>query len=212
MSETVSPDPPPAGEATAGATDPSPRPPRRRRWAEHELGELLTRAWHDAEPTVATEPEPGPAAAEPALDGAVPLPSGIAWEVDRLPSEAEGGIVGLLLNDPGGRGSEAGERGLDGADRGHDPRPVGAGWGTTRTGLDGPGTGLARLTEMLDHLPEEPLKRLTPDDVDVDAPSPAPPGVWFWGDDDIYPGKVPGASEPRHTARHRGVPKRRPSR
>jgi len=141
-------------------------------------------------------------------DDGRPLPSGIAWEVDRLPSEAEGGIVGLLLNDPGGRGPDSAGPGSDAADAGHDPRLLGAGWAAA-TGLEVPGSGLARLTEMLDHLPEEPPKRLTPDDVDVEAPLPAPPGVWFWGDDDIYPGKVPGASEPRHTARHRGVPKRR---
>jgi hypothetical protein len=212
MAETVSPEPPPAGEARAGAPDPSPRPPRRRRWAEHELGELLTRAWHDTEPAASNEPEPADTrAAGPGADDARALPSGIAWEVDRLPSEAEGGIVGLLLNDPGGRGSDAGDTGRDAADEGHDPRSLGAGWGTGG-GLDVPGSGLARLTEMLDHLPEEPAKRLTPDDVDVDAPSPAPPGVWFWGDDDIYPGKVPGVSEPRHTPRHHGVTKRRPSR
>src|SRR5580704_11720716 len=113
MTETVSPDPLPAGEATAGGTDPSPRPPRRRRWAEHELGELLTRAWHDSEPA-ANEPAPAETPpAEPVLDDTRPLPSGIAWEVDRLPSEAEGGIVGLLLNDPGGRGPDAGGVGLD---------------------------------------------------------------------------------------------------
>jgi len=37
----------------------------------------------------------------------------------------------------------------------------------------------------------------------VTAPSPAPPAVWFWGDDDIYPGKVPGAVEPRPAAKRR---------
>jgi hypothetical protein len=209
MAETVSPEPPPAGEARAGATDPSPRPPRRRRWAEHELGELLTRAWHDSEPAATNEAAAAETpAAEPVLDDTRPLPSGIAWEVDRLPSEAEGGIVGLLLNDPGGRGPDAGGIGLDASGDGPDARALGTGWGTTN-GLDVPGSGLARLTEMLDHLPEEPPKRLTPDDVDVDAPSPAPPGVWFWGDDDIYPGKVPGVSEPRHAPRHHGVTKRR---
>jgi hypothetical protein len=211
MAETVSPEPPPAGEATAGASDPSPRPPRRRRWAQHELGELLTRAWHDPEPGATNGPESAETpAAEPLVDDDRPLPSGIAWEVDRLPSEAEGGIVGLMLHDPGGRGPDA-DGSPDAVDAGHDPRPLGAGWGTAN-GLEVPGSGLARLTEMLDHLPEEPPKRLTPDDVDVDAPSPAPPGVWFWGDDDIYPGKVPGVSEPRHTPRHHGVTKRRPSR
>ncbi len=142
-------------------------------------------------------------------DDGRPLPSGIAWEVDRLPSEAEGGIVGLLLNDPGGRGP--------GRRRPRVPTPLTPGTTRGRSVRDGrrraasevPGSGLARLTEMLDHLPEEPPKRLTPDDVDVDAPVAGPSGVWFWGDDDIYPGKVPGASEARHTARHRGVAKRR---
>ena len=114
MTETVSPDPPPAGEATVGGTDPSPRPPRRRRWAEHELGELLTRDLARHRAGGVDRPRPGralgrpagagpPPGGEPGSDDGRPLPSGIAWEVDRLPSEAEGGIVGLLLNDPGGR-------------------------------------------------------------------------------------------------------------
>src|SRR5579862_5769914 len=59
----------------------------RSRWAQQELGELLGPSW-------AEDPSPRP---EP--------PAGAAlWEVERLPSEAEGGIVGLLL---GGRDAPA---------------------------------------------------------------------------------------------------------
>ena len=55
------------------------------------------------------------------------------------------------------------------------------------------GGGRARLSEMLDHLPTEPTPRLRPEDVHIDMPAVAPVAIWFWGDDDIYPGCVPGA-------------------
>lgn len=172
------------------AGDPSPRPPRRRRkWAEHELGELLGRAWGD---DVASGPDqpaaPGGAAAP--SDGP---PAGAArWEVERLPSEAEGGVVGLLLGgraEPAPAPAIAPEVGLD--DETPDP--------------DGPVRGRARLNDMIDRLPTEPVHRVTPDEVDVADPELAPPVVWFWGDDDIYPGKVPGIAQPVGVRR----PKRR---
>jgi len=56
---------------------------------------------------------------------------------------------------------------------------------------------------MLDGLPEEPTPRLTPHDVDVETPDPAPPAVWIWGDVDIYPDRVPGPSEARAGRRRR---------
>ncbi|MFI5040662.1 MAG: hypothetical protein ACHQNA_02225, partial [Acidimicrobiales bacterium] len=68
-------------------------------------------------------------------------------------------------------------------------------WGLA-AGTDVPGTGLARLNEMLDQLPETATSRVTPEDVDVESLNPAPPAVWFWGDDDIYPGKVSGVGDP----------------
>jgi hypothetical protein len=143
----------------------------RSRWAQQELGELLGPAW-------AEEPAPQPQ----------PPPGGALWEVERLPSEAEGGVVGLLL---GGRQEDAppGEP-ADPADTAADPP------------LTAP-SGMARLTELLDHLPQESIPRVTPDDVDVAAPLPAPPAVWFWGDDDIYPGKVPGVVEARPAPKRR---------
>jgi hypothetical protein len=106
-----------------------------------------------------------------------------------MPSAAEGGIVGLLLS--GGKNGEP------------DPEErLVAAWDEA-TATEAPGSGLARLTEMLDHLPAEPAPRLTPDDVEVPAPAQAPPAVWFWGDDDIYPGKVPGVVEARPSPRRR---------
>lgn len=131
----------------APSADPSPRPARRKRkWAEHELGELLGRAWGEDRP-----------------------PSSTPWEVERMPSEAEGGVVGLLLGDQR-EASEARE--------------------------DGPAPGRAQLNDMIDRLPSEAPARVTAADVDLDDPTLAPPVVWFWGDDDIYPGKVPGVAQP----------------
>jgi hypothetical protein len=140
----------------------------RNRWAQQELGELLGPAWAEEPPPVA--------------------PSAALWEVERMPSEAEGGVVGLLLS---GRRDEAPVA-----------EPADA---LPPMALSAP-SGMARLTELLDHLPQDAISRVTPDDVDVAAPSPAPPAVWFWGDDDIYPGKVPGVVEARPS---RQAPKRR---
>jgi hypothetical protein len=154
----------------------------RSRWAQEELGELLGPSWLE-------EPKPEPEATTAPTD---PPPSGAIWEIERMPSEAEGGVVGLLMN---------GRR--DGAQ----PPPAAAASGSWSDSLpDAPASGMARLTEMLDHLPTDSVTRLTPDDVDVTTTAPAPPGVWFWGDDDIYPGKVPGV-----VGTH-AVSKRRPRR
>ncbi len=144
----------------------------RSRWAQHELGELLGQSWS---PSPAEEPSPR--ADAPA--------GGSLWEVERLPSEAEGGVVGLLL---GGRRDEAAADPVEDAG----------------AALAGPSpSGMARLTELLDHLPQDAITRVTPDDVDVAAPRPAPPAVWFWGDDDIYQGKVPGVVEGRTAPKRR---------
>jgi len=132
----------------------------RNRWAQHELGELLGPVWTTIEEPAPPDPPPG----------------GALWEVERLPSEDEGGVVGLLL------GSHR-----DDAPALEAPEVAPA----------APPSGMARLTELLDHLPQDAVTRMTPDDVDVHAPSPAPPAVWFWGDDDIYPGKVPGVVDGR---------------
>jgi hypothetical protein len=144
----------------------------RNRWAQQELGELLGPSW-------SSSPADEPARPDAPAGGAL-------WEVERLPSEAEGGVVGLLL---GGRRDEVvTEAPLD----------------ETASALAGPGqSGMARLTELLDHLPQDAITRVTADDVDVAAPLPAPPAVWFWGDDDIYPGKVPGVVEGRAAPRRR---------
>jgi hypothetical protein len=158
------------------------------RWAQQELGDLLSPSWLDP---AAADDSAGTAPVAPAttLSAAEPPASGAIWEVERMPSEAEGGVVGLLLGGP----------------REDPPAPaadrVTAAW--DGAGADAPSSGLARLAEMLDHLPADPV-RVTPDDVEVATTAPAPPGVWFWGDDDIYPGKVPGAMEIRPAPRRRG--------
>ncbi|HVM66267.1 MAG TPA: hypothetical protein VMU14_15470 [Acidimicrobiales bacterium] len=168
----------------------------RSRWAQQELGELLGPSWTEepaaeapGAPSWADDPAPDPANGPSwAEEPAPPAASGALWEVERMPSEAEGGVVGLLL---GGR------RDKDPVAEPADSLPPMA--------LNAP-SGMARLTELLDHLPQDAVARVTPDDVDVAAPSPAPPAVWFWGDDDIYPGKVPGVVEARPA---RPGPKRR---
>ena len=158
------------------------------RWAQQELGDLLTPGWLD--PTAPEEAAPAaPVAPATTVSSPEPPSSGAIWEVERMPSEAEGGVVGLLLGGP----------------REDPPAPaadrVTAAW--DGAGTDTPASGMARLAEMLDHLPADPV-RITPDDVEVATAAPAPPAVWFWGDDDIYPGKVPGAMETRPAPKRRG--------
>ena len=151
----------------------------RSRWAQQELGELLGPSWLDDAPV------PAEASATPVE----PPASGAIWEVERMPSEAEGGVVGLLLS---------GRR--DDSEPVPPERPAAA---ADPAWTDAAGSGMARLTEMLDHLPIGAVARLTPDDVEVATTAPAPPGVWFWGDDDIYPGKVPGVVETRVAPKRR---------
>ena len=151
----------------------------RSRWAQQELGELLGPSWLDEAPAPV---EASNAPVEPPAGGAI-------WEVERMPSEAEGGVVGLLLS---GRRDDGAPVPPDGA-----TAPTDGAW------ADAPASGMARLTEMLDHLPIGAVARLTPDDVEVATATPAPPGVWFWGDDDIYPGKVPGVVETRVAPKRR---------
>jgi hypothetical protein len=57
---------------------------------------------------------------------------------------------------------------------------------------------------MLEDLPDEPTPRMTPDDVHIDRPIVAPAAIWFWGDDDIYPGGTSGAGRPAPKAKARG--------
>jgi hypothetical protein len=64
-------------------------------------------------------------------------------------------------------------------------------------------SGRARLAEMLDDLPDEPTQRITADDVHVDRPVIAPAAIWFWGDDDIYPGRTSSATRSETTAARR---------
>jgi len=48
--------------------------------------------------------------------------------------------------------------------------------------------GRAMLAEMIEQLPSEPAPRVAPADIQLEGPVVAPVAVWFWGDDDIYPG------------------------
>ena len=127
------------------------------RWAEQALGALL-----EAPPSI-----PAWFAAAPS-DG----PTSSGWEVERMPSEAEGGVASLFLND----------RAEPAPVLRPTPRPSEA---------EAEGSGLARLTELLERLPVRSAARLGPADVEVETPEIAPPAVWFWGDDDIYPDRVP---------------------
>ncbi len=138
-------------------------------------------------------------------DGGVEWPSGGGWEVESLPSEAEGGIVGLLLGDAR-RGTSTDPDGSPASPDAHsadlDPL-IGMPAGLARP--EPSVSGRARLNEMLDLLPLEPAPRLTPDDIEVEQPALAPPAVWFWGDDDIYPGKVQGRRDQPRFAPRRGL-------
>src|SRR5271169_6450763 len=157
----------------------------RSRWAQQELGDLLGPSWLEDPGGAAPGPDDAPvamasaSAASPTEPGA----SGAIWEVERLPSEAEGGVVSLLLSG-----------------RRDDPAAAEA---APEQAAAAPASGMARLTEMLDHLPAGSVGRVTPDDVDVYTADPAPPAVWFWGDDDIYPGKMPGVVEARPAPKRR---------
>jgi len=192
---------PPTGSA-GPADDPGKgRGRHRRRWVE-ELGDVSRAPTENR-----SDPSPDSGRGGPSPT-ARPDAVGGLWEVDRLPSEAEGGIVSLLLNDPQ-RTRPGGPPPI--GPIGHHPGAPTAppatmtGASAPRLGslppawsleaAAGPGTGLARLSEMLEHLPEGSVPRLTPDDVDVEAPQMAPPAVWFWGDDDIYPGRLPGSQQ-----------------
>jgi hypothetical protein len=52
-----------------------------------------------------------------------------------------------------------------------------------------PGPERARLSAMIEHLPDQPLPRVGPQDIQMETPYVAPVAIWFWGDDDIYPGR-----------------------
>jgi hypothetical protein len=141
------------------------------------------------------------------------------WEVERLPSAAEGGVAALFTTRPAGTGPAGPGTGpagpgpagpavpgapetapLPGADgptldnfAGPRPAPpLGSqppAWGLN-PGVVPPLSGLARLAEMIDDLPNEPAPRVRPDDIEVDRPVLAPVAIWFWGDDDIYAGRI----------------------
>jgi hypothetical protein len=87
-----------------------------------------------------------------------------------------------------------------------EPLPLGEGVEAMLSPDGDPSTGTrrARLAEMIDQLPTEPPARVGPDDIELEAPVVAPVAVWFWGDDDIYPGRGASASD-----RPRSVPPRR---
>jgi len=118
-----------------------------------------------------------------------------------LPSEADGGVVGLLLREATGAEPPGPAEGPGGwPAEGRDDRPA---EGPGNWHADAHGPGRARLADMLEGLPDQPAPRLTPDDVVVDDAALPPPVVWFWGDDDIYPGKVPGVAQPVGVHRNR---------
>jgi hypothetical protein len=56
-------------------------------------------------------------------------------------------------------------------------------------GAPPPGPERARLSAMIEDLPDQPLPRVGPQDIQMDTPFVAPAAIWFWGDDDIYPGR-----------------------
>jgi hypothetical protein len=129
--------------------------------AEAGVGELVARAWYDA------DPDAGRAADR---DGTGQ--PGAAWTVDRLPTAAEGGVAAMFT-----------------------------------AGAEGPGR--AQLSAMIEGLPDQPLPRVTPDDIDIERPSVGPVAVWFWGDDDIYPGRSASTARPGQEAADRTAKPRR---
>jgi hypothetical protein len=154
-------------------------------WADDELGELLARAWYE---TVEGE---APASTPVADDWSQPA----TWEVERLPSASEGGIAALFGGPPGGAPSRAPKptppeavvpvvRAVDEVAPVSDEVPA------------EPGMGRALLAEMIEQLPTEPTPRVTPADIHIEPPVVAPVAIWFWGDDDIYPGRVASAGSP----------------
>ncbi|HWW54881.1 MAG TPA: hypothetical protein VNY84_13975, partial [Acidimicrobiales bacterium] len=62
-----------------------------------------------------------------------------------------------------------------------------------------PGPERARLSAMIEDLPDQPLPRVGPQDIQMDTPYVAPVAVWFWGDDDIYPGRGPSTARQQPT-------------
>jgi hypothetical protein len=144
-------------------------------WAGDEMGELLAQPWQEAPDGRSIAEEWGAPA---------------AWEVDPIPSAAEGGVLAMFKT--GGRPvSPAPPSWIDGDD-------------------DGEHTDRNRLVDMLDNLPG-PLPRLSANDITVDGVAVPPVTLWWWGDDDIYPGRIAamGASGsatpvPRAPRRRRG--------
>ena len=164
---------PPAENGPAPVAEPE-TPAKSR--ADDELGELLARAWYE---TVEGE---APASTQVADDWSQPA----TWEVERLPSASEGGIAALFGGAPKPEPPEA--------------VPVVRSVAEVAPVKDEvpaePGMGRALLAEMIEQLPTEPTPRVTPADIHIEPPVVAPVAIWFWGDDDIYPGRVASAGSP----------------
>jgi hypothetical protein len=124
-------------------------------WAGDEMGELLAQPWEEA-----------PAARSIAEEWDAPA----AWEVDPIPSAAEGGVLALFAT---------GSRPF---------RPVPPPW-AVGTGDGAEHADRNRLVDMLDNLPG-PLPRVSASDITVDGVAVPPVTLWWWGDDDIYPGRI----------------------
>lgn len=66
-----------------------------------------------------------------------------------------------------------------------------------------PGPERARLSAMIEDLPDQPLPRVGPQDIQMETPYVAPVAIWFWGDDDIYPGRGSSTARPQPTKKRR---------
>lgn len=135
-----------------------------------------------------------PAAPDQASDGkAIEAPVSEvvarAW-FDADPESLNGGAPGA-----GADRSDEAESGELSASWTVDRLPTAAEGGVAAMFTGGPGGPTpsgperARLSAMIEDLPDQPLPRVGPQDIRMDTPYVAPAAIWFWGDDDIYPGR-----------------------